>query len=155
MRIFFGLGRPPAHSQPSTTASDGSNFKTALELPATMPRKSAFAHLVPPPVIVHEPDPVPLPPPPGELSSEMKRWWQTENEKFEFGTHQLKLLELACGAWDRMTQARQALSKHGLTHMDDKGGIRPRPEIAIERDSRIAFARLVRELHLDNPDSKD
>jgi len=120
-----------------------------------MPRKSVFAHLAPRPVIVHEPEPIPLPPAPHHLSPEMQRWWQTENEKFEFGTHQLRLLELACGAWDRAEQARLALAEHGLTYRDDKGGIRPRPEIAIERDSRIAFARLVRELHLDNPDSKD
>src|SRR5262245_66628836 len=121
-----------------------------------MPRKSSFAHPVPPAVIVRGPDPLPLPPAPDHLSPDMQRWWQTENEKFAFDTHQLKILEAACGAWDRMTQARLALSKHGLTYEDDKGGIRPRPEIAIERDSRIAFARLLRELHLDNPaDSKD
>ena len=118
-----------------------------------MPRKSSFAHLVPPSVIVHEPEPVPLPTAPDHLSPEMKRWWQTENEKFAFDDHQLKLLEAASGAWDRMTQARLALAKHGLTYQDDKGGIRPRPEIAIERDCRIAFARLLRELHLDNPDN--
>src|SRR5262245_64153966 len=113
-----------------------------------MPRKSAFAHLVPPPVIVHETDPLPLPPPPDHLSPDMQRWWQTENEKFAFDTHQLKILEAACGAWDRMTQARLALAEHGLTYETDKG-VRPRPEIAIERDNRIGFARLLRELHLD------
>src|SRR5262249_16861756 len=120
-----------------------------------MPRKSAFAHLVPTPVIVRETEPIPLPPAPDHLSPEMKRWWQTENEKFAFDTHQLKLLGAVCGAWDRMTRARLALAKQGLTYTDDKGAIRPPPEIAIERDSRIAFARLLRDLHLDNPDSKD
>jgi phage terminase small subunit len=82
----------------------------------------------------------------------MKQFWLDTNTKFEFDDHQLKLLEAACGAWDRMTQARLALAKQGLTYQDDKGGIRPRPEIAIERDSRVAFARLLRELHLDDPD---
>jgi hypothetical protein len=50
-------------------------------------------------------------------------------------------------------QAREAL-KGGLTYEDRFGCPRARPEIAVERDSRIGFARLVRELGLDvnNPD---
>lgn len=41
----------------------------------------------------------------------------------------------------------------GLTYEDRFKQPRVRPEVAIERDGRIAFARLVRELRLDvDPD---
>jgi hypothetical protein len=45
--------------------------------------------------------------------------------------------------------AREALKQHGMTYLDRFGAPHARPEIAIERDCRIAFARLVRELALD------
>jgi hypothetical protein len=59
------------------------------------------------------------------------------------------LLTLAGEAWDRCEQARTLLATHGLTYADRFGQPRSRPEVAIERDSRIAFARLIRELSLD------
>jgi phage terminase small subunit len=64
--------------------------------------------------------------------------------------HHLHLLALACRAWDRAEQARQALAEAGtLTFQDDRGMVRARPEVAIERDARTGFARLLRELDLD------
>ena len=64
--------------------------------------------------------------------------------------HHLRLLQAACEAWDRMGQARQALADHGrLTFTDERGTIRAHPAVAMERDARTAFARLVRELDLD------
>jgi hypothetical protein len=68
--------------------------------------------------------------------------------------HHARLLTLAGEAWDRAVAAREAIGKHGITYEDRFGAPRARPEIAIERDSRIAFARLVRELKLDlEPDA--
>lgn len=61
----------------------------------------------------------------------------------------MRLLTLAGESWDRCCQAREALTIHGLTFEDRFGCPRSRPEIAIERDSRLAFVRLVRELDLD------
>ncbi len=63
--------------------------------------------------------------------------------------HQLHILQAAAEAWDRKEQARLALIEHGLTYQDAKGMIRSRPEVQIERDSRIAFMRALRELRLD------
>ena len=45
--------------------------------------------------------------------------------------------------------AREAIAEHGMTFEDGHGVTRSRPEIQIERDARIQFARLVRELDLD------
>jgi phage terminase small subunit len=70
-------------------------------------------------------------------------------QTYELEPHHLKLLLAACEAWDRREEARKALRKHGLTYIDRFGQPRARPEVAIERDSRIAFARLLRELDLE------
>jgi phage terminase small subunit len=64
-------------------------------------------------------------------------------------SHHVRLLTKACEAWDRSERAREALAKYGMTYEDRFGAPRSRPEVAIERDSRLAFARLVRELGLD------
>jgi len=81
----------------------------------------------------------------------MQDWWNSATDKFELDSHHLRLLQAACEAWDRMTQARQEVATDGLTYVDPKGQRRPNPAVAIERDARIAFARLVRDLGLDNP----
>jgi phage terminase small subunit len=68
---------------------------------------------------------------------------------FELEEHHLRLLTLAAEAWDRGQQAREAIVEKGLTFDDRFGVPHARPEVAIERDSRTAFARLLRELALD------
>jgi hypothetical protein len=45
--------------------------------------------------------------------------------------------------------ARKQIAKDGLTVRTADGGIRTHPAIAIERDSRLALARMIRELDLD------
>jgi hypothetical protein len=57
-------------------------------------------------------------------------------------------LEAAADAWDRMVQARDTLRVEGLT-VTTKAGCKRHPCADIERDSRLAFARLLRELDLD------
>ncbi|HEU4973580.1 MAG TPA: hypothetical protein VFT50_00720 [Baekduia sp.] len=68
--------------------------------------------------------------------------------------HALRLLTLALEASDRCEQARRAIAEYGLTFSDGNGNPRARPEVQIERDSRLAAARLFRELALplDDPD---
>lgn len=97
----------------------------------------------------------PTPPPlkqdsaPSHLRPETASWWQTVVAEFELEPHHLHLLRLACEAWDRGQEAREALAQHGSVFVDRFGQPRARPEIAIERDSRISFARMLRELALD------
>ena len=93
---------------------------------------------------------------PRHLKRATKAWFRSVVECFELEPHHVKLLTLAAEAWDRCQQAREVLAKQGLTFQDRFGAPKARPEVAIERDSRLAFARLVRELGLDvaDPESR-
>ncbi len=86
---------------------------------------------------------------PEYLSKESREWWSWVVSEFELEQHHLKLLTAACESWDRTQQARRRLKKFGLTYHDRFGKPKARPEVAIERDSKIVFARLLRELSLD------
>jgi P27 family predicted phage terminase small subunit len=112
-------------------------------------RKSA-ASLATIPVAVPNP-PRPLHSAPGHLSLAMQDWWNSVVAEIDLEPHRLRVLEAACGAWDRMVEARRAVAEHGLTYLSKDGDPRARPEVAVERDARIAFARLVRDLGLDTP----
>ncbi len=86
---------------------------------------------------------------PKHLSDDAAQWWCDVVTEFELEQHHIRLLTLACEAWDRTRYAGRILNDEGLTYLDRYGSPRPRPEVAIQRDSTIAFARLVRELDLD------
>jgi P27 family predicted phage terminase small subunit len=115
-------------------------------------RKSA-ASLATLPVTAPEP-PRTLHSAPDHLSPAMKAWWNSIVAEIDLEPHRLRVLEAACGAWDRMVEARKAVAEHGLT-FEGKDGPRPRPEVAIERDARIAFARIVRELGTPPPEPNE
>ena len=89
------------------------------------------------------------PKPPKHLTAETRRWWSSVVSEFVLDPHHRKILTLAAESWDRCTQARKAIRKHGITYLDRFDQPKSRPEIAIERDSRTAFARMLRELALD------
>jgi len=90
------------------------------------------------------------PRPPAHLAKATRAWWSSVVATYEMQEHHLRLLTLAAEAWDRCQQAREALATAGsLTFTDRHGAIRPRPEISVEQQARIAFARLLRELSLD------
>lgn len=86
---------------------------------------------------------------PGHLKAAGRAWWLEVVSHFDLEGHHERLATLAGEALDRAVAAREAIDKHGATYVDRFGVPRARPEIAIERDSRIAFARLLRELRLD------
>jgi P27 family predicted phage terminase small subunit len=93
--------------------------------------------------------------PPRHLKKPTKLWWCQVVSDFELEEHHVRILTLACEAWDRGVQARELLQKHGLTYIDQFEQPRPRPEVVIEKDCRTQFARLVRELALseEGPES--
>lgn len=86
---------------------------------------------------------------PPHLRPETADWWGSVAVAYGLRPHQLRILTLAAEAWDRGVQARETLAQTGTTYVDRFMQPRARPEVAIERDSRISFARLVRELALD------
>jgi phage terminase small subunit len=87
--------------------------------------------------------------PPAHLRSATKRWWSSVLEDYDLDPHHVRLLTLAAEAWDRGQQAREVVDRDGMTFVDRFGQPKARAEINIERDSRIGFARLLRELALD------
>jgi P27 family predicted phage terminase small subunit len=87
--------------------------------------------------------------PPAHLTPETAAWWNAVLMEYALEPHHLRLLRLACEAWDRTQQAREILDRDGLTTETESGGLKAHPCIGIERDARLAFARLLRELDLD------
>ena len=86
---------------------------------------------------------------PDHLSKEIAEWYKSVLADYQLEAHHLRLLVLACESWDRCQAARRAVKKHGLTFLDRFDQPRKRPEVGIEIDNRLAFARLLRELALD------
>lgn len=86
---------------------------------------------------------------PEHLRPETRKWFEGVCKEFLLEPHHVRLLTLAAQSWDRGEAAREVIDKDGLTFVDRFGQPKPRPEIAIERDSRIGFARMLRELQLD------
>ena len=93
--------------------------------------------------------PVSVQAPPGHLSAAMKRWWKSVIEDWEFGAAEYVLLRHACEAYDLAEQARKTLRAEGLTVTDTKGQRKAHPAVAIARDARAAFARLVKQLGIE------
>ncbi|MDB5575860.1 MAG: hypothetical protein JWR80_1036 [Bradyrhizobium sp.] len=87
--------------------------------------------------------------PPEHLQPATAKWFSSVLKDFDLEPHHVRLLTLAGEAWDRGAAAREIVDRDGMTFNDRFGQPKPRPEIGIERDSRIGFARLLRELALD------
>lgn len=85
---------------------------------------------------------------PEHLGEESKKLWKASSDKHKFEEHQLCLLTLACDAFDRCKQAREYLENRGLSEDDRYNIIRQRPEVDIERKSRLEFVNLLMKLGL-------
>jgi phage terminase small subunit len=77
-----------------------------------------------------------------------RRLWRSTVEGFTLEPHHLALLEEACVCVDRLVAARREIATRGLIVSDRYGAPKANPAVAIERDARIALARLLRELQL-------
>ncbi len=86
---------------------------------------------------------------PTHLTPSTKRWFARVVRDYELDEHHCRLLTLACEAWDSAQVARAIIAREGLTFTDRWKQPHARPEVGIERDARIGFSRLLRELSLD------
>ena len=92
--------------------------------------------------------------PPKHLSADSRAWWSQIAETFVLDTQHLRLLTLCCEAWERTQEARERLTEDGSYFTDRFGQVRPHPAVTVERESARTFARLLRELCLDDePDA--
>lgn len=94
------------------------------------------------------------PPPPPHLKPATAKWFKSVIEDYDLEPHHVRLLTLACEAYDRTAQAREIIDRDGPVVVTDHG-MKAHPAVAIERDSRLAFARLLRELDLDTEPPPD
>lgn len=92
-----------------------------------------------------------VPKAPAHLSRAARKWWSGIVESYEIEDHAIAILTAAAEALDRKEQARLILLKEGLT-IPCREGAKTHPAVAIERDSRLAFLRAVRELCLSAED---
>lgn len=91
---------------------------------------------------------------PAHLSDLMQTWWEQVNNDYTLEDEHRLILTAAAEAHDRADQARQVIDAEGLTVTDRFGQVKAHPLLAVERDSRSAFARLVRQLDLEGePDA--
>jgi phage terminase small subunit len=67
---------------------------------------------------------VDLPQPPPHHSASARQWWATTVEAYILQEHHLRILQLACEAWDRSQAAREQLAQEGLT-IPGRKGVRP------------------------------
>lgn len=86
---------------------------------------------------------------PEHLREPTRTWFEGVASEFILEPHHIRLLTLAAESWDRCCEAREAIERHGITYVDRFDQPKVRPEVKVERDSRIAFARPLRELALD------
>jgi P27 family predicted phage terminase small subunit len=91
------------------------------------------------------------PDPPEHLSKQMKEFWTGVFERKNLQPHEAIIFLKACEAHDRGEQARQTLDREGCTYEDRFKQPHSRPEVAIERDSRAAFAKLLSQINLHTP----
>ena len=86
---------------------------------------------------------------PKHLSPRIKKWWRSVTAEFELDEHHVLSLQNACELWDRAQDARRIVEAEGGIVRDRFGMSRENPASKLERDSKIAFSRILRELALD------
>ena len=92
---------------------------------------------------------------PKHLEKATREWWLSTVRNWQLEPHHVRILTLAAECWDRAQAARVQIDAEGMTHRDRFGQPKPHPLLQVERDSRLAFSRLVRELRLDETEPDD
>jgi P27 family predicted phage terminase small subunit len=90
--------------------------------------------------------------PPKGLRLAQRRLWKAVIAAYEVEAHHLAILEAACRELDRSQEAEDMIRTDGPYMRDRYGGTKAHPAVAVSRSSRLAAARLLRELGLDLDD---
>ena len=90
------------------------------------------------------------------LMPETRAWVEAELIEYELEAHRERLLIQAAEVWDRLQAARAVIERDGPFWTDKDGRPRKHPALDCERNDRIVFARLLRELNLsiEPPESR-
>ena len=87
---------------------------------------------------------------PTHLKTEGRKFWKHVLRDFDLvDAHHLKDLELSCQCLDRIEEARIKIETEGSYFRDRFGQPKESPWCKAERDNKVLFARLLRELSLD------
>jgi P27 family predicted phage terminase small subunit len=90
------------------------------------------------------------PQPPDHLKEAGRRFWLDIVLEYHVRDGAgLALVTTASVALDRMTEARESITKHGLITTDRYGNPKANPAVHIERDARAGFLAALKALNLD------
>jgi phage terminase small subunit len=78
-----------------------------------------------------------------------KQLWLDISSEYDLEAHQIEILRSLCETLDRMELCRKQLKKDGLFSVNRWGETRPHCALKEERENRVLFAILARELNLD------
>jgi len=88
---------------------------------------------------------------PSHLGSASRAWLASvlDDVGDDISETEYRLLIKAAEAHDRADTARRRVQRDGIVVADRFDQLKPHPAVAIERDARAGFARIVRQLGLD------
>ena len=90
------------------------------------------------------------PKPPAGLCVEAQKFWREVLKEFAVDdVGSLRVLASACESFDRMLQAREVISREGLTCVDRFGQNKIHPAVLIERDARQAMLNALKQMKLE------
>ena len=92
---------------------------------------------------------------PQHLSKPMKKFYKTVCENYDLEDHHHHLLRLACEHFDRSQEARLGIADTGLMLKDRFDQWRSNPLMQVQRDSTLAFQKLIKQLGLDDEDGDE
>lgn len=87
---------------------------------------------------------------PEHLRPETAAWVRQVLSDYELESHHVKILIQAAETLDRIIEARETIEAEGAYFHDRFGQPKVHPAVDVERNGRIAFARLIRELNLSD-----
>jgi DNA-binding transcriptional MerR regulator len=90
---------------------------------------------------------------PTGLGKRGKAFWEHATSVLIWDQHETELLTQVCRLLDRADALQAAIAEHGVLVPASRGGLRPNPAIAEERQLSLALGRLLAQLEIPSTDS--